>query len=592
MKKIYTLLLALMANVCFVQAAIETGSCGNNLTWTLDTKDSTLTVEGYGPMSSNGSPAWAWSYYKSYIKYVYLPEGLTNIASEAFKGCSNLVRINIPKSLTGSGSGAFKDCNNLDSVFISDIAAWCNISFYYDKYYNGATSNPLVMAKHLYLNGAKLTNLVIPDSVKSINSYVFCNAVDIKSLTIQEGDTIIGISAFSGCSSLNSITLPSSLKEVQYGAFNGCANAKGVYISDIAAWCRIYFGYYKYTSDSISNPLYYAHHLYLNGEKVTDLVIPEGEQYIGQYALDGCSDLTSVVIPSSMLNIKNNAFWKCTNISRFIVNATTPPNARYCGLNNTSCKLYVPIESVETYSNTIWWEDFASIRGIGSISIVRFLDWNGVELSSQEVEEGDSAIAPTNPTREGFTFIGWDKDFSTVTEDLIVTAIYKINRYKVDFIDWDNSVLKSDSVDWNTAAIAPENPTRSGYTFVGWDKDFTIIHSDIIVRAQYELGEHTTFTIVFSNGNDHSEILSHFTTLNVPAAPEIDGFTFLGWQPLATIIKNNTIVIEAIYQANDQMSAPEVYTNPINPAQKLIRNGNVYILSGDKTYTLQGQEVK
>ncbi len=591
MKKIYTLLLALMANVCFVQAAIETGSCGNNLTWTLDTKDSTLTVEGYGPMSSNGSPAWAWSYYKSYIKYVYLPEGLTNIASEAFKGCSNLVRINIPKSLTGSGSGAFKDCNNLDSVFISDIAAWCNISFYYDKYYNGTTSNPLVMAKHLYLNGAKLTNLVIPDSVKSINSYVFCNAVDIKSLTIQEGDTIIGISAFSGCSSLNSITLPSSLKEVQYGAFNGCANAKGVYISDIAAWCRTHFGFYKYTGDSISNPLYYAHHLYLNGEKVTDLVIPEGEQYIGQYALDGCSDLTSVVIPSSMLNINNNAFRKCTNISRFIVYATTPPNnARYSGLKNSSCKLYVPAESVDTYTSTVWWEDFMSIRAIGSMLQVKFIDWDGTILSTTEVEEGEAAVPPTNPKREGYTFIGWDKDFSNVTEDMVVTALYKINRYEVNFVDWDNTVLKSDSVDWNTAAIAPTNPYRKGYTFIGWNKNFEHITSDETIIAQYEMGEEKDVTILYTNGNDGGTILSHSVVLKMPEAPEIEGFTFLGWQPKAEFI-DEIIEIQAIYKS-DSEAAPQVVANPSNPSQKLIRNGNVYILQCDKTYTITGAEVK
>ncbi len=77
----------------------------------------------------------------------------------------------------------------------------------------------------------------------------------------------------------------------------------------------------------------------------------------------------------------------------------------------------------------------------------------------------------------------------------------------------------------------------------------------------------------------------------IPHAPRIEGFTFLKWQVLSGDLAEG-IVLQAVYEANNPTEAPAVYTNPANPAQKLIRNGNVYILSGDKTYTVTGQEVK
>ena len=98
------------------------------------------------------------------------------------------------------------------------------------------------------------------------------------------------------------------------------------------------------------------------------------------------------------------------------------------------------------------------------------------------------------------------------------------------------------------------------------------------------------YNVVYT-GHDNNELSSEFITLHVPVAPEIEGFTFLKWQVVAGDLENG-IVIEAVYTADSSISAPAVYTDPANPAQKLIREGNVYILKGDKTYSITGQEVK
>ena len=221
---------------------------------------------------------------------------------------------------------------------------------------------------------------------------------------------------------------------------------------------------------------------------------------------------------------------------------------------------------------------------------VRFLDWNGTEIKGESVEYQSAATAPDDPTREGYTFIGWDNDFSKITEEMTITAQYQINRYQVRFMDYDGTELQMDSVEYQSAAIAPYDPYRQGYTFIGWDKDFTAIIADLDVYAQYEMGEDHEMTIVFTNSEDNdSEIYSQALTIKIPAAPEIIGFTFLYWQPVAEPL-TDVITIQAIYKS-DIPTANEVYINPANPAQKLLRNGQVYILQDGQTYTIQGHKL-
>ena len=118
---------------------------------------------------------------------------------------------------------------------------------------------------------------------------------------------------------------------------------------------------------------------------------------------------------------------------------------------------------------------------------VTFKDWDGTVLKTQEVQYGGDAEAPADPTRVGYTFTGWDKAFTNIMADLVVTAQYEINTYTVTFKDWDGTVLKTQQVQYGGDAEAPADPTRTGYTFTGWDKAFTNITADLVVTAQYEM---------------------------------------------------------------------------------------------------------
>ena len=122
MKKISIFLLALLACAGITQAAIFDGPCGDNLTWSLNTQDSTLTITGSGEMTNwHGDPDFApWYDYKSYIKYVSLPDGITSIGEWAFRDCSGLTSIEIPNRVTSIGSDAFDRCSGLTSVTIGN----------------------------------------------------------------------------------------------------------------------------------------------------------------------------------------------------------------------------------------------------------------------------------------------------------------------------------------------------------------------------------------------------------------------------------------------------------------------------------------
>ena len=592
MKKHLFLLFALVASTTFSHAAIINGTCGENLTWSLNTKDSTLTIEGSGAMTP--SP---WDEHNSYIAYVSLPDGLTSIGDNAFSNCSGLTSVTIPNSVTSIERNAFRACTGLTEVHISDITAWCNIKF--DNY----SSNPLCFAQHLHINDSEIKNLMIPNSVTSIGDYAFCNCTGLTSVTIQNSVTSIGRSAFELCTGLTSLEIPNSVTSIGSLAFQDCTGLTSVNIPNSVtsigkqAFCRCS----ALTSIEIPNSVTKIEDGYDESYSgiygvfsectgLTSVTIPNSVTSIGSYAFHNCTSLTSVTIPSSVASIGNCSFSGC-NLSSITCEATTPPAISNNTFSSYSAILFVPAESIETYQNTLYWEDFTDIRAIGSAPLVQFLDWNGTILSSANVTIGTAATPPAAPTRTGYTFTGWDKDFSNITEDLTVTALYNINRYEVKFVDWDGTILKSYIVDWNTAAVAPANPSREGYTFIGWDKEFSNVVANLIITAQYDFGENKNYTINF-NTKDGDEILSNNIVLKVPAAPQINGFTFIGWRPVADIIEGNTIDIEAVYKADEPSSAPAVFTNPSNPAQKLIRNGNVYILTGDRIYTVTGQQVK
>ena len=182
---------------------------------------------------------------------------------------------------------------------------------------------------------------------------------------------------------------------------------------------------------------------------------------------------------------------------------------------------------------------------------VKFLDHDGKILKTQEVESGKSATAPTAPTREGYTFTGWEKIFTNVTKDLTITAQYEVIKFTVNFVDYDNTVLKTEVVVSGASATAPADPIREGYTFIGWDKDFDSIENDITITATYDTNKYT-ITFDSAGGSPIPSIKQDYnTTITPPADPIREGYTFKGWNPIipATMPAEN-INITAQWEIN------------------------------------------
>ena len=202
------------------------------------------------------------------------------------------------------------------------------------------------------------------------------------------------------------------------------------------------------------------------------------------------------------------------------------------------------------YTFTGWDKEFTNITADLVVTAqyeintytVTFKDWDGTELKTQEVQHGGDAEAPADPTRTGYTFTGWDKAFTNITADLVVTAQYEINTYTVTFKDWDGTVLKTQEVQYGGDAEAPADPTRVGYTFTGWDKAFTNVTADLVVTAQYEIN---TYTVTFKDWDGtvlKTQEVQYGGDAEAPADPTRVGYTFTGWDKAFTNITADLVV--------------------------------------------------
>lgn len=160
---------------------------------------------------------------------------------------------------------------------------------------------------------------------------------------------------------------------------------------------------------------------------------------------------------------------------------------------------------------------------------VKFYDWDGTVISTQTVKEGDSAVLPENPTKEGYDFLGWDKSVANIRENTEFFADFEKKQYTVVFVNWENQQIEIKKFNHGDPLVAPETETIEGYTFTGWDCDNAIVTQDMVVTAQYEANEYTIKFYDWNNNVIDSQTVKHGETAIVPDDPEEAGVNFADW---------------------------------------------------------------
>ena len=357
----------------------KTGTCGENLTWTLE--NGTLTISGTGPMKVYNNPSsiqrpWyamkdtitrvvvedgvttigdAAFYqlgkmtdisigrdvyligYRSFqecasLKSLTFPENLTTIEKQAFWGCSGLKALYIPSTVvkieaSSEGNSPFYNCSSNLNLFCEapqKSSGWGQYWSYYKNIYSLKVSWGIPQEQRLFWTvDAQKAEVVIPDHI-----------------------TTIPQNAFAENTALTTITIPATVTAIGKGAFTGCSNLAVVNVSDLAAWCAIAF------ADSDANPVIRAKAMRLNGKILQDLVIPDGVTSIGQYAFCYNYALTGLTVPDSVTTIGENAFRDCDGITEAVIGSGVTEVAYFAFRSMNALKELVFTGNAPTFSNS------------------------------------------------------------------------------------------------------------------------------------------------------------------------------------------------------------------------------------------------
>ena len=183
-------------------------------------------------------------------------------------------------------------------------------------------------------------------------------------------------------------------------------------------------------------------------------------------------------------------------------------------------------------------------------------DTNGGSKITPITQDYETAItAPDNPTRKGYTFKGWDKEIPKTmpAENITVKAQWEINQYTITFDTNGGSEIAPITQDYGTEITAPDNPTRKGYTFKGWDKEIpkTMPAENITVKAQWEINQYT-ITFDTNGGSEIAPITQDYgTEITAPDNPTRKGYTFKGWdKEIPKTMPAENITVKAQWEIN------------------------------------------
>ena len=531
----------------------------------------------------------------SALQTLIIPEGVTSIGNYAFSGCSGLKSIVIPNSVTRIGYGAFQDCSNLKKLKIPgnvksiedhafDKCGMLNhivfeagndtlhIGYRYSNnegLFEQCKIDTLLLNRNIKFNrqyyGAfykseaskRLKFVEIGDSVTYIPDNLFYECQNIVSFKIGKNLSFIGKNGFHSCSGLEALQIGHSTTKCTIGeyAFAGCEDLKTVHINNAVIEHGAFYGCIsldKLTlNDKVTTIESYA---FYKCTSLEELNTGNGVRSVEDYAFSGCTGLKEIILGKRLNYIGNGVFGNCENIETIYA---LPKRAINCNESNPtnvfSDKVYkyatllVKEDAIDSYDTTEPWSKFY-IEPIGDFTLTYMVDG---EVYKKEKYEYDSAITPLAlPEKEGHTFSGWSEIPETMpAEDITVTGSFSVNSYDVTFVV-DGEVYQTVRMNYGETITLPEEPTKEGHTFSGWDEiPETMPARDVVIEGSFAVNSYNVVYIV--DGEEYKrESVVYGTAITLPGEPTKEGYTFSGWSGIPETMPAEDITVTGSFSVN------------------------------------------
>lgn len=349
-KKIFTFLFAIVASMTSLNAEIIASVHIGELFYNLSTESGTAEVTSHYSDAYSGNIT-----IPSSVEYESTSYQVTRIGEKAFEWCKDLSSVTIPSSVISIGNDAFL-CSGLQSIIIANSVTKIGKSAF--EFCNKLVSITLpnnleVLEERMFSSCSNLTSVTIPNGVTSIGDDAFQWCENMSSITIPNSVISIGNDAFSS-SGLQSITIPNSVISIGESAFEECASL---------------------TSATLPNSVTSIGGAAFAGcVQLTSVVLPSNITVIEGGMFSGCAKLVSVTIPNSVTRVEAFAFYACPSLAEIRNYGETPANAYsttfFDGVNLSTCKLYVPKNSINLYKNAPVWKEFYLISAIEDVQAI------------------------------------------------------------------------------------------------------------------------------------------------------------------------------------------------------------------------------
>ena len=491
------------------------------------------------------------------------------------------MNVNMNNTISYIGGSAFEQCTNLKSVHFSN--------------------NLRHIDNSAFKNCINLSTITIPDNVTTIGDETFYGCSSITSIVIPQNITIIGKNSFYNCNNLAHITwnathYTTQINTTQMSPFNGiCSNITS----------------FTFGKNIETIPDYICYGM----SKLNELLIPNNVTKIGNNAFYNCNNLETILIPNSVTSIGDEAFENCTNLDSIIIgsNVTRIPNKAFYGCSNLSsitignkvneignmafseCTRLLNIEFPNSVKK-IGYEAFRNCSRLETITL-------GTELEAIENYAFEDckhildiySYAKAVPVIEENTFKNVSrKAYVWVPADMV--RRYEIDEYWDDFFIKPMEV-KVTTTDGNVSVIPGNNNATITWPTSTLASSYTLeITKDGVVFCTLIFNGNGQLTgIAFApsrEGNTHApsaqdtELGYQFTVTG------LDPGTLYSYQIDVKDIQNNSIATyNGTFSTNSTEAINDINVKSVPNPSKILHNGQIFILRGDKTYTLQGQQI-